>query len=83
MDCQEAARLVSERKDHRLSWRQLLALRLHMFKCRMCVTYQRQLELLTRLSRRAGEMVSSASPFSKSLSPAARQRIKDRLKSDR
>jgi len=54
-----------------------------MFKCRMCVTYQRQLELLTRLSRRAGEMVSSASPFSKSLSPAARQRIKDRLKSDR
>ncbi|MDH3197317.1 MAG: hypothetical protein OEO21_03675 [Candidatus Krumholzibacteria bacterium] len=83
MDCHEAARLISERKDHRLPWRRVLELRLHLVMCRMCVTYHRQLDLLTRVSRRAGEIVLSASPLSRSLSPAARQRIKDRLSSTR
>lgn len=79
MDCHEAAKLISERKDHRLSWRQVVALRVHLFRCRMCVTYHRQLDVLTRVSRRAGELVLSAAPLPKSLSPDARQRIKDRL----
>jgi len=81
MNCQKAARLVSERKDRRLSWREVLELRLHMGLCRMCVTYQRQIDMLSRISRRAGEMVMGA-PISKSLSPAARERIKNRLTRD-
>jgi hypothetical protein len=83
MDCHEAARLISERKDHRLPWRRVLSLRMHLVMCRMCVTYHRQLDLLTRVSRRAGEIVLSAPALSRSLSPNARQRIKDRLSSTR
>lgn len=79
MDCKEIARLVSEMKDHDISWRKRMEVRFHLFMCRMCRAYRTQLDLISRLSKRAGDLVMNRSGEKLSLSSASKQRIKDRL----
>ena len=80
--CSEAARLISERKDHRLGLKDRLELRMHLVMCRMCTAYKRKLEIISRLARQAGELVLGNGPAAAvALSTDARQRMKDKLKS--
>jgi len=78
-NCQEVARLVSEMKDHPLPWRQRLTVWFHMAMCRMCVTYRRQLDLISRLSRGMGTL-AAADAEDETLSPECKQRIRDALR---
>jgi hypothetical protein len=77
MSCKEVARLVSEMKDHDLSWRQRFGMRLHLMMCRMCRIYQSQLDMLSRIARQAGDFSRGAADAA--LPETAKQRIKDRL----
>lgn len=79
MNCKEVARLVSEMKDHDVPWPKRMEVRFHLFMCKMCRAYHAQLDLISKLSKRAGDLVMSRSGESPSMSTAAKQRIKDRL----
>jgi len=82
MTCSEAARLISEQKDHKLGLKDRLGLRMHLVMCRMCTAYQKKLEIISRLARQAGEFVLGDEPSAVALSANARERMKDKLKSN-
>jgi len=77
MTCKEAAQLISESKDRSLSLRTRIGLRFHLVMCGLCTKYHRNLDVLSRLSKRAGEAVMNAS--SAGLSADAKKRMKERL----
>jgi len=77
MTCKEASQLISESKDHPLPLPKRVGLWFHLLMCRMCTGYKNQLELISRLSYRAGEIVMGAS--SGALSPDTKERMKQRL----
>ncbi|OGR83032.1 MAG: hypothetical protein A2636_04710 [Elusimicrobia bacterium RIFCSPHIGHO2_01_FULL_64_10] len=79
MNCERAGRLISEAMDRRLSWRERLALKLHLFLCGMCVQYDRQLETLAKLARTLGDSLLSAD--GPRLGEAAKRKIIFRLRS--
>lgn len=78
MSCKEAGRLVSEARDHELSMRNRMGLRMHLAMCRVCKIYNRQIEMLGELSRRVNTFVLDAS-LPLALSTDAKVRIKARL----
>ena len=41
--CREATVLIVAREDHVLSWRDRLALRLHLLICKACPRFERQM----------------------------------------
>ena len=75
--CKEITQLVSEAMDHRLPWRKRWAVRLHLSLCRLCRRYETQLHLLREGARRYAEPEQNAA--GKSLSTAARERLKQAL----
>ncbi len=79
ISCKEAARLVSEMKDHDVTWRQRLSLRFHLMMCEMCRLYRRNLEMLSNISRHAGNLTLSREASTDCLSSSARQRIREKL----
>jgi len=80
MNCKEASKLLSESRDHDIGLGKRLGLRFHLMMCRMCRIYNRQTELLGKLSRRAGEMVMGKGTMDQSLAPATKDRIKENLR---
>lgn len=76
LSCRKAAELTSEALDRKLGLRERAALRLHMFMCRICWHYERQLHFL----RRALTRLADAAEVGERLDPAARERIRDRLR---
>lgn len=46
LPCEEAVELVSQGLDHRLSFGQRSALRLHLVVCKACRTYRKQITLI-------------------------------------
>jgi hypothetical protein len=85
LSCKEAARLISEGRDRPLTFGQRLGLRLHLLMCTLCRGYKQNLEALGRIFARAGDAVLASLPLGKdnkeelALSPAAKQRIKEKL----
>jgi hypothetical protein len=77
MTCQEAAQLISEGKDRRLTLGQHLGLRFHLLFCRLCTVYKHQLDLISTLSARAGELRMGDPRHG--LSPEARDRMRGLL----
>lgn len=78
MNCPDAVRLMSEKRDRRLSWRARVALRLHMLACKMCQVYAAQFGAVARVCREAGEHAPDRCPGQ--LTPERKQRIKDSLR---
>ena len=76
--CREATRLQSAALDHPLCWRQRLGLRIHLWLCRWCHRYGRQLKFLRHTARQHADHASGLPP--QTLSPAARARLKQRLR---
>jgi len=54
LNCKDAARLLSEKRDRRLSWRTRISLRFHMLACKMCQIYGAQLGAVSRVCQEVG-----------------------------
>lgn len=74
LSCARAAALASEKRDRPLSRRERLSLRFHNMLCRMCRAYERNLEMISRISEAAGDAVMKRKTVN--LSPAAKERIR-------
>jgi hypothetical protein len=81
MNCKDASMLVSQSMDRSLSWRERLALRVHLLACDACTRLRKQLLFLRQLLRRMPTEVGMASSFT--LSPPARQRLHAMLQQQR
>jgi hypothetical protein len=81
LKCRDAARMLSEQRDRRLSWRARLSLRLHMLACKMCKVYGTQLDTVGRVCREAGLRAEENCPGE--MSTERKRRMKDRLSTDR
>ena len=79
MRCLESARLISERRDHPLSWRKRVGLRLHLLLCALCRTYQAQINAVCGICHQAGSHPSSQAP---SLPATRKQAIHEALRRD-
>jgi len=80
-DCQEAARAQSEALDHALPRARRFGLWLHLLMCIWCRRYGKQIRLLRDAAQAHPEELTATIPDQ--LSPEARERIKQRLKSEK
>jgi len=80
LSCKEAARLISQSLDQPLPTRWRVALKFHLFICRFCTRYQRQLLFMRDLLRRHAHQDDEESSPSASLPPEIRQRLKEALR---
>lgn len=76
--CREVAQRLSREQDELNRGGSRLALRMHLLMCRHCRRYDKQLQWLRANLRRALTRASRSR-----LSPAARDRIRDRLARER
>ncbi len=78
LNCRHVARLVSQSMDLKLSWRQRLAMRVHLWYCIWCRRYAAQLRFL----RRAAQELPAEDPNAPShaLAPEAKENIRTRLR---
>ena len=77
-NCRETARLLSERRDRRLSIRERIALVYHMTICKACHVYSRQIAILTRIWGEASDHAPDCCPGE--LPQDCKDRIKDAIK---
>jgi hypothetical protein len=76
--CKDAACLISQQDDRKLTRAQRLGLRLHLILCRACRRYLASVKFLKDAMRRCGESEDLSSP-PEALPSAARDRIRQRL----
>jgi hypothetical protein len=81
LNCRQAVRAQSEALDQPLSPARRFGLWLHLLLCRWCRRYGRQIRFLRDAARDYPDVFSTAD--SPALSPAARDRIKQRLRSEK
>ncbi|MDZ7825670.1 MAG: zf-HC2 domain-containing protein [Gammaproteobacteria bacterium] len=79
LNCAEASRLASEKRDRALTRRERLGFRFHLLMCRNCRRYAAQLALLGRAARQLRRRNPPVEADSRTL-PEARQRIAERLR---
>ena len=77
LNCREASRAQSEQLDHPLPRATRLGLWLHLLMCKWCRRYGGQIRFLRHAAHEHHEELTDAAP--QKLSPAARERIKQRL----
>jgi len=74
-NCQEVTRLVSESLDRKLPLHQKIGIRVHLFMCKFCSRYRKQLLLLRAVMQRYAESDGPVD-ISESLSPTAKKQMK-------
>jgi hypothetical protein len=79
MSCKHASRLISDSMDRQLTAGERLSLRFHLLVCRLCCRYQRQLLLIRRAIQPLESAARVGEELPSSLSPAARERIRQAL----
>ena len=82
--CKEIARLVSESHDRPLSVIERLEMRMHLAMCFVCRNFAKQVKLIRELTHALGRsgpssLVADGAVLGQSLSPEAKDRIKDIL----
>lgn len=75
LTCKETSLLMSQARDRRLAWSELLGVRLHLWICRQCRRYERQLAWLDDLAARVAKTPEAMLGEDTELSVAARARI--------
>lgn len=80
-NCREASRLQSEALDAKLSFSKRVGLWLHLVICKWCRRYGGQIEFLRDAAREHPEEFAEAA--TQKLSAEARERIKQRLQSEK
>lgn len=78
MNCQQTSRLLSQSLDRPLSFKERLALRLHLLLCGACRRFARQLRFLSRTA--AGLETRGLADRRVTLGEPARERIKRALR---
>ena len=83
LTCKEATHLISESLDRDLPLHKRMGVRVHLFFCKFCRRYRRQLVFLQKAGRhyQAGAEGEEIPPFA-CLPPEARQRISKAIDSD-
>ena len=76
-NCKAASRLQSEALDHKLPLRQRFGLRAHLLLCKWCRRYGKQITFLHHAAHKHPDEL--AEPVPQKLSAEARERIKQRL----
>ena len=83
LNCKETSLLLSQARDRRLNWTERLGVRMHLWICRQCRRYERQLDWLQglagRLERSPEEMLDEHTE----LSAEARVRIREKIEAHR
>jgi len=79
--CREATRLQSEAMDRPLRLRERIGLRIHLFLCRWCRRYGRQIGFLRAAAHEHEKLDQTLPP--QTLRPEGKERIKERLKSEK
>jgi hypothetical protein len=74
-NCKEVTRMVSESMDRKLPLHQRMGIRVHLFMCKFCSRYRKQLLILREAMRLQDKYVEETIP-SLTLAPEARERIK-------
>jgi Putative zinc-finger len=74
LNCEKASQLASRAMDEELSFRQNMALKLHLLLCRSCSNFTQQLNFLREASRHSGKRIGFK------LADEARRRISKVLK---
>lgn len=74
--CKEASRLLSESLEHKLTFWQLVSLRLHLFICRFCRHFDHDLHRFDAALRTYSQHIDADATFAQiTLRPETRQRI--------
>lgn len=81
LSCKETSRLVSEGLDRKLSLRERLAVRVHLWICNNCRGFEKQLHFLRYALRKGNN--AACLPAEKSLPPEGKERIRQALKERR
>lgn len=77
LTCKQASQLVSEQHDRNLSRRERIGLRIHLWMCRNCRRFERQLTFLRNTLHRG--MQEGQLPLDKPLPPESKARIREHL----
>ena len=78
LTCADAAKLLSASQDLDLTRAERIALRMHLLICKACRRYRRQLAFIQEAMRKPSASVEP-DESGRSLSPEARERIKNSL----
>ncbi len=78
LSCKETSLLVSQSLDRRLSWRERIALRMHLLVCDACRSFADQAAFLRTAARRFGRGANASEQ--PRLSSSARKRIARELR---
>jgi len=78
--CGKATWLIAQSLYRKLSFREQVALSIHMRLCSHCVHFREQIEMLRRILLARDDVESADADLSVSLSPKARERIKKALR---
>lgn len=81
LNCRDAVRLQSEALDTKLCLSKRLGLWLHLLICKWCRRYGKQIHFLHDAANVHGENLANAAP--QTLPPESRERIKQRLQSEK
>jgi len=77
LNCKQTSLLVSQSLDRRLSWRERMAVRIHLWICVYCRRFTQQLALIRRMMQAWQHQATEQSELA--LSQAARERIAQQL----
>lgn len=77
--CKEVTRLVLEKYQRRLSWRERLGVRIHYLICDACTRFKQQMQFLRQAARRYAERHEAEDTVTR-LTPEAKGRILDKLR---
>lgn len=59
LTCKDASHLVSQKQDRPLSFRERWGLRIHLWMCRNCQRFERQITLIRRLLRQSDQSAAT------------------------
>ena len=76
LSCKDVTRLLSESMDRSLPFGKRIGVRFHLFICKFCARYKRQLVLIRQTARL---LVATEDIPGETLSAEARERIRDAL----
>lgn len=76
LSCKQASKLASDMIDRPLSFKEHIALKFHLFICRMCARYATQIKIIHQATDR---LIQNDMPDTLNLPEDARQRIQQTI----
>ena len=80
--CEVVTHKLSRALDGKLPLRDRVLVRLHLYTCLWCTRYDQHINLMSRAIRRAAAAAEEGLKLRNRLSPEARQRLKDSVRTD-